>query len=113
MSRPLPIKVRMRVSQRSGMRCERCGRNVVDFPSSAHHRRTKGMGGAINADFIENLAHLCGDGVRGCHGWVTANPEQAAETGWYVHQWENPADVVMTNLNGDKFLFSGDRRVPA
>ena len=36
---------------------------------------------------------LCGDGVRGCHGWVTANPKAASEEGWHVKPWQEAADV--------------------
>jgi hypothetical protein len=36
---------------------------------------------------------LCGDGVRGCHGWATANPSAAQVAGWEVHGQLDPREV--------------------
>lgn len=36
---------------------------------------------------------LCGDGVRGCHGWVTSHPKAAAEEGWHVKPWEEATEI--------------------
>jgi hypothetical protein len=55
-----------------------------------HHRLPEGQGGSSEP---ENLLHLCGDGVRGCHGHIEHNRAQAYEKGWLVHSWEDPAEV--------------------
>jgi hypothetical protein len=60
--------------------CRCCGENMLAvFPaypwnqsgleSSLHHVVPKSLGGD---DLAENLAPLCGDGTRGCHGLVEA-----------------------------------------
>ncbi len=102
---------RLNVMARADNCCERCGISVVNVPGSIHHRKTRGMGGNRNANRPENLTLLCGDGTTGCHGWVTANPKDAATTGWYVRQWDDPETVPLTNLYGQRFLFDGDKRV--
>lgn len=35
---------------------------------------------------------LCGDGVRGCHGWVEHNPNDANLEGFHVRSFENECD---------------------
>lgn len=102
---------RLNVMARADNCCERCGISVVNTPGSIHHRKTRGMGGNRNANQPENLTLLCGDGTSGCHGWVTANPKDAATTGWYVRQWDDPETVPMVNIYGHRFLFDGDGRV--
>lgn len=107
----LDTTTRLNVMKRADNACERCGISIVNHPGSVHHRRTKGMGGARAANRPENLAVLCGTGTTGCHGWVGANPNEAAATGWYVRQWEAPETVPMLDLFGHRFIFDGDRRV--
>ena len=34
-----------------------------------------------------NVVTLCGDGVRGCHGWVESNRDVARLQGWLVPSW--------------------------
>lgn len=45
---------------------------------------------------------LCGDGVRGCHGWVTANPNAAAEEGWHVRPWQESLEIPVL-YHGSRF----------
>lgn len=61
-------------------RCIGCGRTNI----TTQHRRARGMGGTSNEDISHpaNGLPLCGDGVRGCHGWAEANPTAAALLGW-------------------------------
>jgi hypothetical protein len=39
------------------------------------------------------VVYLCGDGTRGCHGWVTEHPKLASEEGFHVKPWQLPGDV--------------------
>lgn len=63
-----------------GGRCVGCGRPDV----TTQHRRARGMGGTsdVGIGHPANGVPLCGDGVRGCHGWTEANPSHAALLGW-------------------------------
>jgi 5-methylcytosine-specific restriction endonuclease McrA len=74
------------VLQRSRGLCERCGR----AGESDHHRKNRSQGGRWSLD---NIVRLCGDGTRGCHGWVTSHPEAASLEGYHVKPWENPAFI--------------------
>lgn len=61
-------------------RCIGCGRPDV----TTQHRRARGMGGTsdVSIGHPANGVPLCGDGVRGCHGWAEANPTDARLLGW-------------------------------
>lgn len=72
------------VRERDGHRCQLCGRSIVDYPSSIHHRRPRGFGGSAKLEQASNLVRLCGDGVQGCHGWLEHHREHAAEIGWLL-----------------------------
>lgn len=73
------------VYARSGGRCELCGRPAESWS----HRRAAGQGGKWAPS---NGLHLCGDGVRGCHGWLEAHPIDADLMGWrIVHRDPDPA----------------------
>lgn len=105
-------QVRERVLARDGYRCARCGKHIGAGPSSIQHRKARGMGGttdpAINSP--ANLIVLCGDGVRGCHGWVESHREEARAAGWSVPQWGDPTTVPVTYWDGKYNLDrEGDR----
>jgi len=72
------------VRQRDGHRCQMCGQSIVDRPSSIHHRLNKGRGGSALLERASILIRACGDGVFGCHGWVTEHPKAAGMTGWLL-----------------------------
>ena len=74
------------VLARSGGRCERCN----GIGKSYHHRKKRSQGGEWSA---ENVVLLCGDGTRGCHGWVEHNPNAAEAEGLHVRPWES-SDAV-------------------
>lgn len=65
---------------------------------SIQHRRARGSGGTRDGEVhcLGNLLLLCGDGVRGCHGWVECRERAAAEErGLWVRRgvtppWEVP-----------------------
>ena len=99
--------VRQAVWARADNCCERCGLSIVNQPGAIHHRRTRGMGGSRRSNYAENCVVLCDP----CHTWVGANPNDAAETGWYVRQWDDPETVPLTNIYGHTFLLDGEGRV--
>lgn len=73
------------VRARDEQRCQMCGRWLWESGSySVHHRLNRGRGGSALLERASILIHLCGDGVLGCHGWVTNHPEAAAQTGWLL-----------------------------
>jgi hypothetical protein len=72
------------VRQRDGYRCQMCGRSIVDFPSSIHHRINRGSGGSAKLERPSLLIRMCGTGTTGCHGWVTNEPRQAGKWGWLL-----------------------------
>lgn len=75
------------VRQRSSGRCELC---ATTRAASWSHRRSRGQGGLWAPS---NGCDLCGDGVRGCHGWVEANPRLAAAGGWRIRDRRTPDRV--------------------
>ena len=103
----LDTTTRITVMARADNSCERCGLSIVNQPGAIHHRRTRGMGGARDSNYAENCVVLCDP----CHRWVGANPNDAAATGWYVRQWDDPETVPLTNIYGHTFLLEGDGRV--
>lgn len=88
----IPAKTRAAVRERDQDTCVRCGWHVnVAGGGSIHHRKRRKDGG----HGLANLIVLCGDGVRGCHGWVTTHPAEAREDGLIVPTWENPLEVPL------------------
>ena len=86
------------VLERSGYRCEACGKLVGDQRGtdySIHHRRARGMGGTrwFGCNLPSNLLVLCGSGTTGCHGYVEAHRFHAANAGWLVSRYKDPADT--------------------
>lgn len=97
---PMEAPARKVVRARSEGICECCGLKA----ESMHHRRKTGRVWAP-----ENLLHVCGDGTRGCHGWIEANPTKAQQQGWWVPSHKDPAKTpcwlagrgyVFLNANG-------------
>ena len=72
------------VRSRDGHRCQMCGRSIVDYPSSIHHRINKGNGGSAQYERASLLIRMCGTGTTGCHGWVTNEPRRAGLWGWLL-----------------------------
>lgn len=72
-------------------RCVGCGRTDV----TCQHRRARGMGGTdeLHIGHPGNGVALCGDGVRGCHGWAEAHPRAAALLGWRLAPGEHALDA--------------------
>lgn len=74
------------VFHRAAGLCERCGRQGNTF----HHRKNRSGGGGWDC---ANIVYLCGDGTRGCHGWVTTHPAEASKEGFHVKPWEDPQEI--------------------
>jgi hypothetical protein len=79
---------------RDGHQCQMCGRSIVDYPSSIHHRINKGSGGSAKLERPSLLIRMCGTGTTGCHGYVTEHPKDAAATGWILPK--NNPDIEPT-----------------
>lgn len=86
------------VKQRSGGVCE------VGIPEvcmgrghTIHHRKNRSQGGTWAPS---NLLHLCGDGTRGCHGWITEHPATSYIRGWAVRGHRNPSEVPVRYRDG-------------
>ena len=76
-----------------------------------HHRKNRSAGGLWDA---ANIVALHGDGVTGCHGFVTVNPEAAHAEGWHVQPWEDPAKVPVLWRGTDRvYLDQFGGMVPA
>jgi hypothetical protein len=57
-----------------------------------------------------NLILLCGDGVRGCHGWVETHREEAHDNGWSLPWWQTSEDFPVTYWDGTYYINNkGDR----
>lgn len=92
---PGESRTRALVAERSGGWCEICG---VMRAESVHHRRKRSQGGPWSAS---NCVHVCGDGVRGCHGWVEHHPHAAHEKGFHLEHGEKPAETpIISGLHG-------------
>lgn len=72
-------------------RCIGCGRPDL----TAQHRTARGMGGTSRTEIgmAVNGVPLCGDGIRGCHGWTESNPEWGELLGWRVLAGTDPEPV--------------------
>lgn len=82
-------KARRIVAERSGGVCELDGFRPAE---SLSHRIAVARGGTWAPS---GLVHTCGDGVRGCHGWLEANPTYAGEGRWQIRRLHraNPLDI--------------------
>lgn len=88
-------KTRLLVRGRSGGWCEICGAARAE---SVHHRRKRSQGGPWSAS---NCVHVCGDGVRGCHGWAEGSPNAAAAEGFHLRPGQESAETpIVSGLHG-------------
>lgn len=76
------------VKERSGGFCEAAIPLVCTGKAQTmHHRRKAGQGGPW---WPTNILHVCGDGTRGCHGWIEANATRANERGLWLFNTQSP-----------------------
>lgn len=102
--------VRQQLLVRSGGLCEARTVACLAAPSgglggvawSVHHRKPRGMGGTTRADVhaYHHLLAVCGDGVRGCHGHIEGNREQAYRRGLLLRQGDDGAAVPVELASG-------------
>ncbi|MCM6776249.1 HNH endonuclease [Nocardia sp. CDC159] len=96
---PGESKTRKLVRKRSGGWCEICGAARAE---SVHHRRNRSQGGPWTAS---NCVATCGDGTRGCHGWVGRRPAAAHDSGFHLEHGEIPAKTaIVSGLHGHVLL---------
>lgn len=95
-------RCRQIVADRSEGFCERCCRGVL---TTMHHRKKRGQGGLWDAT---NIVAVCGDGTRGCHGWAEHNPNDAADFGWHVRPWQDPAETPLLWRGSQWLLLTAD-----
>lgn len=85
-----------------------CGRRAESW----HHRLAQGRGGPTDRF---NCVAVCGDGVRGCHGWAEANPEAAQAVfldipGHFINgRYVGPDEFYRWNYNLE--VWDDDRRM--
>lgn len=79
-------RTRRVVSARSAGMCEaRIPGVCTGQGQSMHHRKKPGRVWSPS-----NVIHVCGDGTRGCHGWIEHNPTDAHDRGLYLQGNEHP-----------------------
>ncbi|MFL5865262.1 MAG: hypothetical protein ACJ780_31595 [Solirubrobacteraceae bacterium] len=82
-------RARQLVNARAGGMCEAAIPNVcLGAQHSVHHRRKRRY--ADTRWDTSNLLALCGDGTRGCHGQIEANPTWASLQGYWLWEYEHP-----------------------
>jgi hypothetical protein len=78
------------VSQRSDNICEAFVPDVcLGQASTVHHRRKRSHGGLW---LPANLLAVCGDGTRGCHGWIESHPKLARAAGLWLFTGDGEPD---------------------
>lgn len=105
---PGESRTRKLVAVRSGGVCERCGLRDAE---SVHHRLKKSQGGRWSP---ANCVAVCGDGVRGCHGYIEEHPDAAFAEGFHVRPWCDPKSVAIhSDRHGHALLTDDGRVLPA
>lgn len=85
-------KARNIVRLRANGLCEAAIPNVCfGRHDTTHHRRKKRY--ADTRWVASNLLGVCGDGTRGCHGYIEAHPAWAMEHGLWLRGHEDPRKV--------------------
>lgn len=97
---------RMLVAERSKGFCEvrvEAPGVCTGMGQSMHHRHKQGQGGPWRPS---NVLHTCGDGTRGCHGWIEANPATAAKTGLWLRMGQRPSESpVVLSFRGARGVY--------
>ena len=92
------------VLERSGYRCEVCGKPLGEergMDYSIHHRRARGLGGTrwFGTNLPSNLLVVDGSGTTGCHGWIESHRAEAMASGWLVSRYKDPS-LVPVEIEG-------------
>ena len=95
------------VAERSGGMCEVRWQGVCTWTAdSMHHRRKRSHGGLWDPS---NILHVCGDGTRGCHGKIEANPATSRSKGYWLYSGQDPAETkVFMHFRGYAGWYSLD-----
>lgn len=84
-------RARAIVRERADDRCEiAIDRVCAGRMASVHHRSKRSHGGSWQPS---NLLAACGDGARGCHGFVEAHPSWAITEGLWLVAGDTSLDV--------------------
>lgn len=97
--------------KRDGPTCLRCGRDLVDFPASVHHRLPRSAGTKAKVDVLSNLVVVCGTGTSPhCHAWIHQHPAEAYATGWLMWRGEcdPPESIPLVDIQGREFFLTDD-----
>lgn len=91
---------------RSGGACEvQIPKVCTGRGQSMHHRRKRSHAGVW---LPSNILHVCGDGTRGCHGWIESHPDEANSRGLALRGNESsqftPAIIVWRGIMDWFFL---------
>jgi 5-methylcytosine-specific restriction protein A len=111
-------RLRHRIYERAGGRCELSGVPLVggpDGPWEAHHRRPKGMGGTSrpNTDTVGNLLALAPCVHNMAPDSVHMMPERSRRNGWLVSKHEDdPASVPVVLRDGRVVLLGEEGYIP-
>lgn len=85
-------KARHIVRTRANGRCEAAIPNVCfGTHDTTHHRRKRRY--ADTRWVASNLIAVCGDGTRGCHGYIEAHPAWAMDEGLWLRENDDPREV--------------------
>ena len=96
------VRARLMVGQRSDNHCEMAIPDIcTGGADTIHHRRKRRFKDTLWSP--SNLLAACGDGVRGCHGYVEAHPAWSIEQGLWVRSTEDPR-------TGSVHMRSGNQR---
>ncbi|MGF3056187.1 hypothetical protein [Microbacterium sp. YY-01] len=98
--------------------CQWCGGAVrIDWGEySIQHRRARGMGGSRLKDTgqPQNGVLVHGSATTGCHSEIERNPTKAAERGFRVAQYKNPAAIPIVTWDGRQLTLTvGGEAIPA
>lgn len=90
-------------------RCVRCGAPA----ESLQHRTPRGMGGTRDETIndLSNLLSVCGDGTRGCHGWMESYRTTARITGYLVRRGVDPQTAPVLTVDGWQLFGNDGRRI--
>lgn len=82
-------KARNTVRLRAGGACEAAIPEIcLGTQHTVHHRRKRRY--ADTRWVVSNLLAVCGDGTRGCHGHIEANPNWSSQHGLWLWEFEDP-----------------------
>lgn len=115
-TRAVEEAARRLVRQRDGHQCQMCGRSIVDFPSSIHHRINRGVGGSAKLERASLLIRICGTGTTYCHGFVTEHARKGDSCmGWVLPKLNadiNPELEPILLFDGWHYLIDDGSRTP-